>query len=153
MKPNRLSEPTFRNARRSKSLYMVASMIEDERLRIENGPQHVLKSLAAGVGASTPALDSSDDLRRFAVGRRMHQRRHEEAPRDFLVGQRLVRKPSVERAILAGDLVLDGLPADQVHRLCHIGRIIALANHFTRFQPAESLKKISRRALRDGHGA
>src|SRR5579859_6919223 len=113
MKPNRLSEPTFRNARRSKSLYIVASTIEDECLRIENGPQHVLEGLAAGVGASATALDGGDYVRGFALSRRMHQRGHEEAPRDFLVGLRLVGEPAVERTVSSGDLVLDGLPADQ----------------------------------------
>src|SRR5258708_27983782 len=117
MKPNRLSEPTFRNARRSKSLYIVASMIEDERLRIENGPEHVLKGLAAGVGAAATALDGGDYLRGFAIGRRMHQRRHEQTARDFLVGQRFLGEPAVERALFAPDLVLAGLPAAQAHRL------------------------------------
>src|SRR6266850_483727 len=109
-------------------------MIEDERLRVENAPEHILEYLTPGVRATCSAMNGSHHLSNFPLIRRMHERGHEEAPSDFFVGQRRFREPVIESSVFARDLVLDSLPADQVHGLGNIGRIIALANHFTSLQ-------------------
>src|SRR5713226_4313591 len=110
MNPNRLSEPTFRNARRSKSSYIRASMVEDKCLRVKDGPQDILKRLTPGGLPTAARLNGCDHLRDFALVRRVYQRRHEQPPRDFFVGQRRIGKPVVERAIFPCDLFLNGLP-------------------------------------------
>src|SRR5579864_1733705 len=106
MKPNKLSEPTFRNARRSKSLYMCASMIEDKCLRVEDTPEHVLECLAPDISAATSALNGRGYLRDLALGGGMHQSCQEQPVRDLAVGQRFVGEPVVQGAVFSGDLVL-----------------------------------------------
>ena len=68
-------------------LYICASMIEDERLRIEDAPEYILEYLTPGVRAACSAVNRSHYLRNFPLVWRMHERCHEQAPRDFFVGQ------------------------------------------------------------------
>src|SRR5579872_535358 len=74
-KPNRLSEPTFRNARRSKSSYMATSMIENECLGVKYGPQGVFERLPPRLWPPASSLNGGAHQGHLAFGGRMHQSR------------------------------------------------------------------------------